>query len=263
LHAVAASFASCWFLAVCATYAANAQPHNPFEGDAAAIQAGRVLYAVRCSDCHGADAKGARGPDLTALWTVDSNDSRVFQTIRLGVAGSIMPPSFAPDTELWAMIAYLRSVSTVPPFEIVGADIEHGRQLFGSHCSDCHRVRDDGGHLGPELTRIAQARSREALVQAIRDPDASIPLGYRTVSVRTRRDERVRGVVKTEDAFSMQIVDATGRLRGYRKADLEELTREPESLMPRFSSDRLSERELDDLVAFLGTLRDASSDEVP
>jgi putative heme-binding domain-containing protein len=197
---------------------------------------------------------------LTALWAIGGTDARMFGTIRLGVAGSIMPPSSAPDAEIWAIVAYLRNLGTVPPFAIAGADGARGRELFDALCSSCHRVGADGGRSGPELTRIAESRSREALVDAIRDPSASVASGYRGALLTTKRGERARGVVKAEDAFSIQIADADGRLRGYRKADLDELTHEVESPMPPFSSETLSERDLDDLVAFLGTLRSSDAD---
>ena len=80
----------------------------------AAAGPGATLFRERCAECHGADAKGERGPNLTGLWTADVSgamDERVFQTIRTGVPGSIMPPSQAPDDEIRAIIRYLRSLS--------------------------------------------------------------------------------------------------------------------------------------------------------
>jgi putative heme-binding domain-containing protein len=241
-------------LCACAPWPTSAQQQNPFEADPTAIRAGEALYASRCADCHGPDAKGTRGPDLTVLWTAGANDERVFETIRRGVPGSIMPPSFAPDEELWAVVAYLRSISTVPPFESDGNEA-HGRELFATLCACCHRVGDRGGTLGPELTRIAQVRSREALLTAIREPSAAVAEGYRVVTLVTGDGERVRGTVKGEDAFSVQIVDADERLQGYRKSELAEVIRERGSLMPAAWPDRLSDRDLEDLLAFLGTLR--------
>src|SRR5712691_2202776 len=96
------------------------QAKNPREGDPAAIQAGGALFRERCADCHGADAKGVSGPDLTRLWTTEASDERVFQTIRSGVPGSIMPSSAAPDQELWAIVAYLRNTSTAKSEESSG-----------------------------------------------------------------------------------------------------------------------------------------------
>jgi hypothetical protein len=60
--------------------------------------------------------------------------------------------------------------------------------------------------------------------------------------------------VKREDAYSVQIVAADQRLQGYRVADIRELVRERESLMPAFPPDQLSERELEDLLSFLGSV---------
>ncbi len=238
---------------------ANAQPKNPYEADATAIQVGGVLYAGRCADCHGPDAKGLRGPDLTQLWTAGAKDERVFASIRNGVAGSIMPPSIAPDNELWAIVTYLRSISTVPPLEIPGADPEAGRALFAEHCSECHQVNGSGGTLGPELTRIALVRSVEALTQAVREPNATVASGYRGVTLVMNGGERIEGVEKSEDAFSIQIMDNDERLLGFSKADVDRVIRRGDSPMPQFRRGRISDAELQNLLAFFGTLADADS----
>jgi len=41
--------------------------NNPHLGNKESIRSGLALYRVRCADCHGLDAKGYRGPDLTAI----------------------------------------------------------------------------------------------------------------------------------------------------------------------------------------------------
>ena len=75
------------------------------------------------------------------------------------------------------------------------------------------------------------------------------------VTIVTRTGERVRGVKKNEDAFSIQIMDTQQRLQGYLKSSLRELVNDETSLMPDFSEERLSNRDLDDLLTYLGTLR--------
>ena len=40
---------------------------------------GKALYGEQCADCHGADAKGVRGPDLTGLWSTEASDERVVE----------------------------------------------------------------------------------------------------------------------------------------------------------------------------------------
>jgi len=234
---------------------ASAQGGNPYDGDRTAIRAGGALYRARCAQCHGGDAKGISGPDLTLLWASGTSDDRVFQAIQTGVSGSIMPSTSAPDTEIWAMVAYVKSISTVPEFDNDRGDATRGQEIFSSTCTRCHSVNGSGGRLGPDLSRIAAVRTREMLMRSIRDPSATVARGYWTVTLVTRDGDRVRGVTKGEDAFSIQIMDTQERMQGYLKADLQELVREDGSLMRQFGADRLSEDELDDLLQYLGRLR--------
>jgi alcohol dehydrogenase (cytochrome c) len=243
---------------------AGAQQGNPYEADPAAIRAGGTAYASRCAACHGADAKGTPGPDLTLLWASGANDERVFAVVRSGIEGSSMPPSLAPDDEIWAIVAYLRSIATVPPLTTDGGDAARGRELYASQCARCHRAAGGGGTLGPDLSNIARVRSREALVRAIRDPSAALEPRYRAVTLVTRSGERIQGVAKNEDAFSIQIMDTDERLQGYLKAELDEVVHETGSLMPTFARRDLSGRELEDLLAFLARVaHDGDSGALP
>ena len=246
-------------VSISAPLSLSAQGGNPYEGDRTAIRAGGALYGTRCAECHGADAKGISGPDLTLMWASGTSDDRVFQVIRRGLPGSIMPSSSAPDREIWAIVAYVKGLSTVPEFEDDTGDAERGQEVFSGTCARCHRVNRRGGRLGPDLTRIAAIRSRDMLTRAIRDPSASVAAGYRAVTLVTQDGQRVRGVTKSEDAFSIQVMDTRERLQGYLKADLQELVQEERSLMPLFGPDRLSDGDLDNLLRYLGTLRQADS----
>jgi putative heme-binding domain-containing protein len=214
-------------------------------------------YRMRCGECHGLDAKGYRGPDLTVAISGAMNDQRLFQTIRKGVPGTEMGPSRAPDDDVLMMVAYLRNLGTVAPPETPIGNVANGQKLFVAQCSLCHRVAGRGGRLGPDLTRIGAARSRTALVREIREPSAWIPERYETVTLVTSDGRRVRGVIKDEDAFSIQVMEVGERLQGYAKKTLKEVIHDKESLMPAYGPDRLNEAQLDDLVGFLTTLREA------
>ena len=243
------------FLACCGSLAtASAETRNPFEGNEAAIGIGRTLFANRCADCHGPDAKGKLGPDLTQRWARGASDESALSIIRNGVPGSSMPPSAAPDNELWAIVAHLRNISVMPPLASTG-DAERGRRLFANECAGCHQVRGQGGTVGPDLTTIGATRSRAALTSALREPSASVALGFRAIAARTRGGERVEGVVKGEDAFSIQVVTVDGELRSFAKQALAALERGTESLMPVYDAATLSDADLEDLLAYLGTLR--------
>ena len=72
----------------------------------------------------------------------------------------------------------------------------------------------------------------------------------------TEGGERIRGLKKAEDAFSIQIVDTAERLQGYLKADLRDVQDEAQSLMPPFGPDQLSDGDLDNLLRFLTSLHE-------
>ena len=247
-----------WALTLGAVLIGVIQTKNPRDGDPLAIRAGAALFRERCADCHGADAKGVRGPDLTQLWTTDGRDERVFHTIRAGVPGSIMPPSPAPDDELWAIVAYLRNISTARPEESSG-NVANGERIFAASCASCHRLDGRGGRLGPDLSRIAASQSNQVLTRAVRDASASFTAGYEPVMLVTRDGQQIRGTRKGEDPFSIQIMDTRERLQGFLKANLNELAVDKQSLMPAYGPDRLNDRDLDDLLRYLGGLRGSAA----
>ena len=107
-----------------------------------------------------------------------------------------------------------------------------------------------GGRLGPNLSRIGDEKNLAELKRAILDPDEGLRDGYRTGEVRTGDGSVIRGVIKNEDTFSLQMMDDHERLHMFRKADLREVTRPQHSLMP---APHLSAAELDNLIAFLKT----------
>jgi len=232
---------------------------NPHLGNPASIRSGMVLYRMRCGDCHGLDAGGYRGPDLVAALAGGATDERLFQVIRKGVPGTEMPTSNAPDDDLLLVIAYLRNLGTAAPPEKPSGNVENGARLFASQCASCHRVAGSGGRLGPELTRIGVARSRPALVREIRTPSEWIPPAFETVTLVTKDGQRIRGVKKNEDVFSIQIMDMRERIQGYLKSSLQDVVYEKTSLMPAYGMDRLSEQDLNDLVGYLTTLRGTDS----
>jgi len=237
---------------------------NPHLNNEASIRTGMMQYRMRCGECHGLDAKGYRGPDLTVAIAGGMNDERLFQTIRKGVPGTEMTRSRALDDVVLMIIAYLRNLGTVAPPETLIGNVESGQKIFAAQCSLCHRVAGRGGRLGPDLTRIGAARSRAALVREIRTPSEWIPEQYETVTLVMGDGRRVRGAMKDEDAFSILVMDVVGeRLQGYLKSTLKEVVYEKVSLMPAYGPERLNDAQLNDLVGYLTTLREAPAAPIP
>lgn len=88
------------------------EPTNPYAGDAAAAVDGKRLFLkAGCYACHGHEAEGAVGPDLTDdEWIFRPTDAMIFNTIANGRRGTVMAPfadQLTPD-EIWRIVEFLR-----------------------------------------------------------------------------------------------------------------------------------------------------------
>jgi len=242
-----------------ATLSAQTTPtKNPYEGNPEAILAGMGGYRVRCADCHGTDGRGVRGPDITTVWSTGRSDEGLFNTIRRGVPNSEMPAFAAPrasDRDIWQMLAYLKTLATPAPNEPPRGNAENGAKLYRTMCVACHKVNGTGGRLGPDLSRIGTARSREVLLARIRRGSEDFRTGFEPVTVTTADGAPIQGVKKNEDLFSVQIMDTRERIQGYEKDKVKAVENGKKSAMPVFGPDRLSDSDLDDLLRYLQTLR--------
>ena len=237
---------------------------NPLEGNTDAITAGMGAYRQRCADCHGVDARGIRSPDITQVWARGRTDGALFGIVRNGIPGTEMPAHPAPrtsDTDVWRILAYLKTLAAPVPADAPPGSAGSGENLFVRNCLGCHKVGDRGGHLGPDLSRIGAARARAALGRQIRGNVADVRTGYQPVTLTTPEGHQIRGVKKNEDLFSVQIMDTTERIQGYLREDMRTVTDEKQSAMPAFGAQRLSDAELDDLLAYLTSLQGTTPSE--
>jgi PQQ-dependent dehydrogenase (methanol/ethanol family) len=131
--------------------------------------------------------------------------------------------------------------------------------FFGKgNCATCHEINGRGGIVGPDLS-AAGTRTPEALRAKILNPN-SAPGGRGggapLVVVARRPDGReIQGVRRYEDTFSLQLVDASGQLHLLDKTKLAEVRRETRSLMPQDYATRLTDSDLQNLLAYISTLK--------
>jgi cytochrome c oxidase cbb3-type subunit III len=268
----------CACLLVCApliglpAFAQFSDVKNPSAGNPTAIAEGESLFRANCSPCHGfAGHGGSRGPDLTTgLWIHGGSDREIFNTISQGVPGTDMPANAFEDGEIWALVAYLRSIGASPAAPSSG-DRAAGEQVFQQlGCPRCHMIQGKGGHLGPELTRVGAARSFAYLVASIRDPDKdlsviatdpnnhyAVPIEWLTVTVETRSGQKIVGTARNEDAFTIQLFGEDDSWHLLRKQDLASVRHERRSLMPAYNASTLGDEDLRNLMAYLTGLRGA------
>ena len=269
IHVAIASFALLLLATFCAKL--NSQEKNPFAREPKAIKLGEFQFRSNCAFCHGLGGRGGgRGPDLTrAKKRHGSTDAEMFHNIHEGIAGTAMPAAVGSigvgmtDEEIWQVVAYLRSIQASASSEPVG-DAKHGKELFGgaSGCSMCHMIQGKGGRLGPDLSGTGAARSTEYIVDSIRYPSRRLAQGlteptkefaqeYETVTVVTADGQKYMGVVLNEDQFTLQMLDMREQLHLLEKGKLKSFEKKRESLMPAYDQKMLSEKDVQDLVAFL------------
>ena len=227
---------------------------NPYTSEED-VEVGGELFASRCSVCHGADGRGDRGPDLTReVYRHGNSDRAIFMNILSGIPNTGMPSVRLSDKEMWQIVAFVRSLRAPAEMAETG-DPDAGRELYARHdCGRCHFVNGEGGRLGPELSTIGWSRPPVHLRASIVDPGGDIEDDYRQVRVVGAGGSPTAGVLLNEDSYSIQLLDMAGRLRSFMKSDVDDIERPEVSLMPSFAG-RLDDPELDDLVAYLSSLR--------
>ncbi len=144
-------------------------------------------------------------------------------------------------------------------FALRGGNAERGREVFFGNtavsCLRCHKVHGVGGDVGPDLTGIGARRDRLSLLRSIVDPNAEISEGYESVVLLLDDGRVVTGVLRREDARQLELVTAEGSKLVIEKSRIEARRRGP-SAMPSDLVEKLSPRELRDLIEFLSSLTD-------
>ncbi|GDX95676.1 glucose dehydrogenase [Planctomycetia bacterium] len=138
-----------------------------------------------------------------------------------------------------------------------GGDPARGEEIFffktEVSCRRCHRIGTRGSDVGPDLTGLAKSRSRESFLESIVDPNAAISPGYGSVTLVLDDGTTVTGTLRGEDADTIQLLLADGSRRTVLKSVVEDRAAGL-SGMPADIRDKLTLRELRDLVAYLATL---------
>src|ERR1700693_5872749 len=259
-------------LVVAVAVVCSADDRNPFANDPKAAKAGEFQFRINCALCHGLGAHGGgRGPDLTRAHKKHTHsDAEMFQVISNGIPGTAMPANGTngqgvgmTDKEIWQIIAYIRSQELKAPSKPAG-NTSHGKELFygDANCSLCHMVEGKGGRLGPDLTAVGGSRTREAIIDSVRNPSRRLAWGlteatkefpqeYESVTAVTADGKQVKGVILNEDSFSVQIMDSGEHIHLLQKDKLKSFQKSRQSAMPTDGEDILSDKDLADIVAYL------------
>lgn len=223
---------------------------------------GQRAFQAQCGRCHGRDAKGAGeagAPDLTD--NIEANtDQALFSVIREGIEGTAMVgiSPHASEQTVWQIVTFLNSLSLDPSDYDPPGDVDLGRHVYDTKgtCGTCHRVRGEGGRLGPDLTAIGSRLDPDELRTALTDPDDRVTPRWWTMRVTRADGSVVEGLRMNEDTFTLRIIDKDENLWHFSKREIRSSERIKTSTMP--ATQNLTASELDDLVTYLFSLQKES-----
>ena len=242
-----------------AAAAAQLPKTNPLADNPKAAEEGRVAFRGSCSLCHGIKGEGGRGPDLTASsYATGASDAELYGVIANGVTGTEMAgfASRFESDDIWRLVSYVRSIAGSSSNRITG-NAGNGEQLFWNkgQCGQCHMISGRGRRMGPELTQVGRQRSAAYLRESIVSPGADLTPGFGTITVITKDGKKIVGVQRGFDDFSAQLMDASETYYSFQRSDVASIRLEYRSLMPNTFARLFGEPELNDLVAYLASLR--------
>jgi putative heme-binding domain-containing protein len=108
------------------------------------------------------------------------------------------------------------------------------------------------------LSRAGRERSLAFLRESVLTPNSDLRPEYATLTAVKRDGTKIVGVGSL-DNFTVQITDMAGNYYSFSRSDLASCARELKSLMPDNYSQTLKPAEIDDLMAYLVSLRGAEA----
>jgi len=244
-----------------------APPHKPHPpATAESVAKGKELFQGTCANCHGIDGSGANGPNIQDA-AATMGPEGLYTRMTSGAIGTAMPNfGFLGDEKIWEIADYVSSLGQH------GGGVESGDPLKGKEvyeangCATCHSIAGRGGNTGQELATIGAQRAAAMLRNELLDPGANLPLDTAGLSERTAYHayqmyrvtlddgKQLEGMRVNENSFAIELRDARGGLHSIEKYNVRKVEEIPgKSFMPGFKG-KLSDEQLNDLVAYLAGL---------
>ncbi len=146
-----------------------------------------------------------------------------------------------PDRE--KVVQQYASVTTLT------GDAARGHALFTNVCSACHRLKNEGNEVGPDLGTVV-GKPTEQLVEAILDPSRAVEDRYTTQTLILKQGREITGLVLEENANSLTLRGTTG-IEVIMRSDMSKRTSTNKSLMPEGLESLLAPQHIADIIAWL------------
>jgi len=136
-----------------------------------------------------------------------------------------------------------------PALELHG-DAARGAQVFARICTQCHHFGGVGNAVGPDLASIGD-KSPPTLLVSILDPNRAVEPKYVAYVLETKDGRTLSGVLGTETATSITLLQANVPPVQVLRTDIAVLRSTGISLMPEGLESGLSQQDLADLISHI------------
>jgi putative heme-binding domain-containing protein len=137
------------------------------------------------------------------------------------------------------------------PGVLAKANLSTGRVVFQRLCAACHRLFDEGGAIGPDLTG-SQRNNLDYLLENIIDPSAGVSRDFQLNTIRTSGGRVISGFVVAENKTALTVASLNERVT-VPIAEIKDRQQSSQSMMPEGLLQSLTAAEIRDLIAYLGS----------
>jgi cytochrome c oxidase cbb3-type subunit III len=249
---------------------ASAQAQTRASGSAAIdpiqVERGKALYGVRCTFCHGADARGGEGgPNLVRSGLVlnDIKGELIAPVLQNGRPEMGMPKFDFTSTQVSDIASFLHTfraagrdpARNAPPNVLVG-DAKAGQVYFNAKCASCHSVTGDLKDLGSKVSDPKTLQQTWLMPGAGRGASVVTNVPPKTVTVTVSAAQKFEGRLERIDDFTVTLVDAGGTSRTFIRngstpaVEVHDPLRPHKDLLPMYT-----DKDIHDVTAYLATIK--------
>ena len=128
-------------------------------------------------------------------------------------------------------------------------DPARGHALYTTACSACHRLKNEGSEIGPDLGTIA-GKPTEQLIEAILDPSRAVEQRYLAHTITLKSGGQITGIIAEETANSITL-KLGGATEVILRASIAKDEAGTKSLMPDGLESILNPQAVADVLAWI------------
>jgi len=234
--------------------------------DPAQVERGKALYGVRCTFCHGADARGGEsGPNLVRSGIIlnDVRGESITPVVQNGRPNAGMPAfdlSVAQIADIAAFLHTFRAVGRDParnaPPNILVGDAKAGQAYFNAKCGACHSVTGDLKGLGSKVADPRTLQQTWLMPGGGRGGSTVTKVTPKTVTVTISPTQKFEGRLERIDDFTVTLEEADGSSRTFIRegstpqVEVHDPLRPHKDLLPVYT-----DKDIHNVTAYLATIR--------